>query len=35
MGGRVGEWAELAEVPAMRSIVGKRVEGGAALFQLR
>jgi len=31
MGGRVAERAEQAKVPAMRSIVGMPVEGGAAL----
>ena len=29
LGGRVGERAEPAKVPAMRSIVGMRLEGGA------
>jgi hypothetical protein len=31
MGGRVGERAKQPKVPAMRSIVGKAAEGGAAL----
>ena len=31
MGGRVGERAEAPKVPAMRSIVGMALEGGAEL----
>ncbi len=34
MGGREGERAEAAKVPAIRRIVGKQVEGGTA-FETR